>query len=187
MFRRAERTVVIGIVGALACAVALSGCSGEDTGEISVSLAQTKSPVQLMRNEAASRIPSGAISSTDQVEDLSVACKTEAADPEGRDRSWRSSVLVSIEDGSSWRVSNLGDDLAASFVDEGWALNKGPKSATTNLLLDNPGSAASITLSVTEAPEGSKEGASIRVVATGPCVSTDGADSQEVKQLEKRD
>jgi hypothetical protein len=139
-----------------------------------------------MRNEAASRVPSGAIGSTDQVEDTSIACKTEAADPEGKQRSWRSSVLISIEEGSAWRVANLGDDVAASFVDEGWSLSKGPQSTTTNLLLENPGSAASITLSVTEPGEDGKTGASIRVVATGPCVETDGTDSQEVQQLEKR-
>ena len=186
MLRSVKKSVVVGIVGALFGVVALAGCSS-DTGESGgITLAQTKSPVQLMRNEAASRVPSGAISMTDQVEDLSIACKTEAADPEGRERSWRSSVLVSIEDGSAWRVANLGDDVAASFVDEGWALTKGPKSTTTNLLLENPGSAASITLSETEAADG-KEGASIRVIATGPCVDTDGAESQEVTQLEKRD
>lgn len=186
MLRSATKPVVVGIIGALFGAVALAGCSTDSGNSGGVSLAQTKSPVQLMRNEAASRVPSGAVSNTDQVEDLSIACKTEAADPEGKQRSWRSSVLVSIEDGSAWRVANLGDDVAASFVEEGWTLSKGPKSTTTNLLLENPGSAASITLSVTEAAEDSDTAASIRVVATGPCVETGGAESQEVQQLEKR-
>jgi hypothetical protein len=186
MLRSAKRPVVLGIVGVLFVAVALAGCSSEPGGSGGVSLAQTKSPVQLLRNEAAARVPTGAVSATDQVEDVSIACKTEAADPEGKQRSWRSSVLVSIDNDSAWRVAKLGDDVANSFVEEGWTLSKGPKSTTTNLLLENPGSAASITLSVAEAAEDTDASASIRIVATGPCVETDGAESQEVTQLDKR-
>jgi hypothetical protein len=187
MLRSVQKSVVVGLVGAVLCAASLSACSGEDTGSATATLAQTKSPVQLMRNEAAARVPTGAVSSNEQVEDLSVACKTEAADPEGRDRSWRSSALVNIGDDSAWRVDKIGDDVAASFVEEGWTLSKGPKTTTTILILENPGSAASITLAVTEAAEDGESSASIRVTAAGPCVLTDGKDSQEVKQLEKRD
>jgi hypothetical protein len=186
MVRSAGTTVVVGVVGALLCAVSLSACSTDGADNGSVGLAQTKSPVQLMRNEAASRIPTGAVEMTDQVEDLSVACKSADADPEGRERSWRSSVLVTIEDGSAWRVATIGDDVAASFVEEGWSLSKGPTTPTTNIILENPGSAASVTLAVTEGAD-DKSGATIRVIATGPCVDTDGAESPEVKQLENRD
>ena len=47
---------------------------------------------------------------------------------------------------------------------------------------------SSATIEVTATlPKEDKSGASIRVTTTGPCVGTDGAESTEVRKLEKRE
>jgi len=174
-----------GVAIALITAGLLAGCASEGASN-ELTLAKTKSPVQLLRNEAASRVPTAVVQTVESSEDTSIGCKTEAVDPKGLVRRWKSSVLMDFEKGSSWRVSDVAEELAQSFVDEGWTLSRGPVTKTSVMILESERSSAGIEVQST-LPKEDKTGATIRITTTGPCVETDGLDSSEVRKLEKRD
>jgi type IV pilus biogenesis protein CpaD/CtpE len=164
----------------------LAGCSTTpDAGDNTLTLAKTKSPVQFLRNETASRVPTAIIQDVGASEDVSVACKTKEADPDGIVRRWKSSVLMNIETGSSWRTSAVADELIASYEAEGWTAARGPATNVSVTILESDRSTAAIEIQTT-LPAEDKTGASLRVTTTGPCVDTDGADSSEVRKLENR-
>ena len=175
-----------GVAIALVVTSLLAGCASPSASSTELTLAKTKSPVQLLRNEAASRVPSGIVSEVLDNEDVSIGCKTEAVDPKGLVRRWKSSVLMGIENGSSWRVSKVTDEMVTSFTDEGWTASRGPATAVTVTILESEVSSAAIEITAT-LPKEDKSGASIRITTTGPCVGTEGADSTEVRKLENRD
>ena len=52
--------------------------------------------------------------------------------------------------------------------------------------MQNTSSKQEMTVSVTEDPDGDGLGAMIGVTVSGPCVKTDGPESDEVKKLEGR-
>ena len=122
----AAALVALSLAGLTACAGSSSPSAG---GGAALTLAQTKSPVQLLRNEAASRIDEFVVETVNETEDLSTACKTEEADPLGLSRSWTSSVEVSLKEGSAWRTSIVADELVASFEEQGWVASRGAPSA----------------------------------------------------------
>ena len=174
--------VTLSLVCLTACATD-SGAAGSGGGS-KLTLAQTKSPVQLLRNEAASRIDEFIVENVDETEDLSVACKTEAADPLGLSRSWTSSVEVSLKEGSAWRASIVADELIASFEKQGWIASRGAPSAVTYTGLKSETSAATIGLTVTTEDLAAATPAKLLITSKGPCVATEGAESDEVKKLE---
>jgi hypothetical protein len=191
---RGNRIRVSAALAALALSlVGLTACSADDgkPAHSGLTLAETKSPVQLLRNEAATRIPPAAIESVSQTADVSVACKTEAEDPEGLRRSWHSDVEVTIETGSAWRVDAIVDDLAASFVEQGWVatpldtrsdkhavkLTKEGMLSAIRVTAHRPDPAATVAV-------GDTEPVTIDLALNGPCVDTDGAKSDAVKKLE---
>jgi len=171
---------VVGVAAALSILLALSGCAGEAESP-TASLTETKGPTQLLRNEASSRIPTGAIESIAGEEDLSVACKTDD-DPEGLYRSWQSSLLATIDKDAAWRVAQISTDLADSFIEDGWYVS-GTKDGAETTTLTRPGALSTIKFTSTE---GNAEGvgATVHINATGPCVLTEGPDSTEVTKLE---
>jgi len=171
----------------LAVSVALSACSPTEapTGKYpDLSLAETKSPVQLLRNEAASRIPEAVIEEVIHSQDVSTNCMTEETDPDGLIRSWDSSVRVMINAENGEDVQGIVDDLAASFVEQGW--EKGTFGVASIIDLSSETSPVSIHVSVSKADAETGEGGAIQLTASGPCVETDGAESDEVINLEKR-
>jgi hypothetical protein len=174
--------VTLSLVGLTACSTDDGGT--DETGAKTLSLAQTKSPVQLLRNEAASRLDEFVVESVNESEDLSVACKTAEADPLGLSRSWRSSVEVSFKEGSAWRASIVAEDLLASFEAQGWVASRGAPSAVTYSGLKSETSAATIGLTVTNEDLATATPAKLQITSLGPCVPTDGAESDEVKRLE---
>lgn len=161
--------------------VALAGCTSEPQGQ---TLAQTKSPTQLLRNEASSRISPGAIAAVSGEEDRSVPCKTAAEDPDELYRSWQSSLLATIETDSAWRVEQLGTEVTDSFIEDGWYVS-GSKDGKDKTVLTRPGAVSTMAFTVTAGAEDGS-GASIHIDATGPCVLTAGPDSNEVTALENR-
>jgi hypothetical protein len=175
-----------GVAIALIVTSLLAGCASSSASSNELTLAKTKSPVQLLRNEAASRVPSGIVGEVLGNEDISISCKTEAVDPKGLVRRWKSSVLMGIEKGSSWRVTNVTDDIVDSFTEEGWTASRGPATTVTVTILESELSSAAIEIAST-LPKEDKSGATIRITTTGPCVATEGADSSEVRKLENRD
>ena len=196
MSGNARRAAAITIV--ILAAASLAGC-GTDGGTTAktASLATTKSPVQLLRNEAAGRIPPAVIESVTETEDLSKACLDESEDPKGLSRSWYSSAQVLVENASAWRVDAVVDGVAQSFVDQGWLARPLGGSATSRvILLSSETSPAEIQLSANRpdpdaaAPDAEASAETVDVTIDlsvhGPCVATDGADSDAVKKLEGR-
>lgn len=147
----------------------LTGCSTVDTGELR--LVDTKGSVQLLRNEAWLRLPELMVKGDEETTDASVAC-----DESGASRSWRASTTALINNSFAPRVAGVAAELVDSFVEQGWSA-----SGTT---LTKEGSLATIEVVTTE--KSSEHRASITISTIGPCVATDGADSDEVLTLEGR-
>ena len=183
---------------AVLSAPALTGCAGEqaaaDTIEgdyPEVTLAETKSPVQFLRNDAASRIPTAVIDSVEGTVDESVACLDEAEDPSGLIRSWHSSALVTIVSGSAWRVEAIVDNLIQSFTDQEWAARSlGETAEFRSSMLTSKTSMAEIQVigerpdpNATEGDESAGQ-VTVEIEVHGPCVRTQGSGSEEVLKLE---
>jgi len=187
MSRTESRRVLAGLVATAAVAMVLAGCSSAPPAEgkyPDLTLAETKSPTQLLRNEAASRIPEEVIEEIVNSTDKSTNCITAESDPDGLIRSWGSSVRVAINAEHGSEVQSLVDGLAQSFVDQGW--EKDTFGVDSIIDLASPKSPVSIHVTVSKADPETGEGGAISLTASGPCVETDGGESDEVKNLEKR-
>jgi hypothetical protein len=165
------------IVGLALTATALTGCTSSSNAQLS--LVETKSPVQLLRNDAAARLDSDIVSRVDATADMSSACSDENENPGGLIRQWTSSADLVLVEGTDRLLA--ADTLVASFVDQGWQAKKmtsGDQFALT--ILSSPTSIATIKVSAA----GGSVDTVITITATGPCVRTDGPDSDEVTALE---
>lgn len=188
-----DRTRTIAAI-ALA-AVLLTGATGCATATKSgPTLADTKSPVQLLRNEVASRIPPAVIETVSETEDYSIRCKSESEDPVGLRRSWHSNAQVTVETGAVWRVDAIVDEIGQSFAEQGWTSTPVSVDDHTHAVeLTRENSASEIRVSAhrpnPEAPLASDEGepVTIDVELHGPCVDTEGPDSDAVRKLEAQD
>ncbi|MGV8969562.1 MAG: hypothetical protein ACOH1J_03850 [Microbacteriaceae bacterium] len=197
---RGDRRFIAGAVTACSLALALTACSGVSSRDVpgtypDLSLATSKSPVQLLRNDAAGRIPTSAIDGVEDSDDVSQSCLTEGDDPEGLVRSWRSGAVVTIEPGSQWRVATIVDELAASYVEQGWTSRSlGGSANVKSYLLTSDKSMAEITVSAhipdtdqtSISTDANVDNVIVGVQVVGPCVVTEGADSDEVKKVEGR-
>jgi len=165
---------------------ALSACApaAEETASVypDLTLAQTKAPTQLLRNEAANRIPAKLIDGILASKDVSSACKTEETDPEGLIRSWRSSVRIGLKANDKIKVESVVAALNATFIKQGW--EQGSYGAATIVELTSPQSAVVIHISTKAANEETGAGAEVQIQTGGPCVQTAGTESDEVKKLE---
>ena len=189
----------IGLATAVIALTMLSACSTPQTGSVpggypDVSLAETKSPAQLLRNEAANRLPAAAIDQIIESQDASVACLSEKDDPEGLIRSWHSTADVLIVDDGVTSAQQLVNDLAASFEEQGWTSRSlGGNASVTSRLLDSDTSLADIQVSgynvndtmASTGLEQKVEQTTVQIQVHGPCVRTAGAESDEVTSLEK--
>jgi len=157
----------------------LSGCAAPSASSDELRLVETKSPVQLLRNEAAGRLDSTLVSEVRKTGDLSFPCFNEEENPGGLIRQWKSSAELVLVEGSD-RVG-AAQALVTSFVDQGWTAKEVSSDTSFALtLLSNSASVAGIEVSSAD----ETASAMIRITATGPCVSTDGPDSDEVAGLE---
>lgn len=165
-----------GVAAALALCL-LAGCQGSppanakiDPKQLStLSLAQTKSPVQLLRNDALARVEQRFVAETSTT-DGSEACFTEQDNPEGLVRQWHSTGELELTNDAD--AGYIAERLVQSFTGDGW-----DDSGEGDIVqLSSDRSVASITIS--------SSSAAITVTVTGPCVTTDGPDSDEVLDLE---
>ena len=196
---RGDRKILGALIAiAILSAPALTGCAGEQAaadiieGDYpEVTLAETKSPVQFLRNDAASRIPTAVIDSVEGTVDESVACLDESEDPDGLIRSWHSSALVTIVSGSAWRVEAIVDNLIQSFTDQEWAARSlGETAEFRSSMLTSKTSMAEIQVigerpdpNATEGDESAGQ-VTVEIEVHGPCVRTEGSGSEEVLKLE---
>lgn len=198
MVKADHRTRLIGLATAALALIMLSACSTPQPSSVpgdypDVSLAETKSPAQLLRNEAANRLPAAAIDQIIESEDASVACLSEKDDPQGLIRSWHSTADVLIVDDGSTSAQDLVNDLAASFEAQGWTSRSlGGNASVTSKLLDSETSLADIQVSgynvndtmASTGLEQKVEQTTVQIQVHGPCVRTAGAESDEVTVLE---
>lgn len=163
----------------IALAATLSACSSTETG---TSLADTKGPTQLLRNDVASRVPGEALLTVGEKGDEPVACALED-DPDKLFQKWRSSMVLEINSSFAATVSDLSSELSASYTSEGWDefLSEGSGSSTRTLKKD--GSRSQLVIETTEDTDGDGLGATIAIDVTGQCVKTAGPDSDEVTRL----
>ena len=168
----------------------LAGCSSPGPGAAEapdeypdVSLAESKSNAQLLRNSAESRIAAEVIDSTTEA-DASVACLSTAEDPDGEIRRWLSSTEVNLVRWHAWRVDDVADILIDTFVNQSWnTIDVDGEYTDTGRLLTSGKGLAEIQVEAVGTEDDSA--ATIHVTVSGPCVRTDGADSDEVASLEQ--
>jgi preprotein translocase subunit SecF len=189
MVVRDRRLWISVAVALVAISGSLSGCAlvpSADSSGGSVStltLTETKSPAQLLRNVAASRLPTNDITVLTDSEDVSVAC--------GKDksiRSWRSAVIAGVDVAHQPTMNGVADDLVKTFTDQGWQAKAADTKTDHVMKLTKNGSETVIEVSAVPANTflNQQHGAQIQITVTGPCVQTDGPDSAEVRTLEGR-
>lgn len=173
--KRALQAAAIAVLSAAVLTACASGTGGED----SLTLAATKSPAQLLRNEAADRVPAEQVEAIIKSQDESTSCRTVETDPDGLLRSWRSAVRFQLVNDSSVDPDAVLETLVNSFVDDGWS--RGSFGVETIVELTRTDSETTILVSVSRPDP--NEGAQIQLAVAGPCVMTDGRESAEVTSL----
>ena len=171
------KTALAPALAALLC-LGLAACS---TSPTSMRLVDTKSPAQLLRNEAANRLITGTDEIVVEQSDSSAACKSATEDPEGLYRSWRSSLLAGVPAHSAIGVDQFVGALATSFSEDGWVFTEAHDASEKVTTMTRSDSIVTLTFTSTEDVG---DGASVAIVAVGPCVLTAGPDSDEVTGLE---
>ena len=164
------------IVLTAALVLTVAACS---TSPQQIRLVDTKGPVQLLRNEAWFRLPALMVKGDSDTTDVSVACKGAES---GRLRYWTSSTIALLNNSFAPRAVVLADDLATSFEQQGWAVERDEAGVATVTTLTRPESFAVIEIEART--KTTEHRASVRITTSGPCVETDGADSAEVRLLE---
>jgi hypothetical protein len=176
---------------AVVTSLLLGGCAQGSAPPEELTLLQTKLPAQLLRNDVASQIDPAVVASVGDAVDQSIACLTEKEDPKGLQRSWQSIVTVLLVDASAKDVDSIIDGAAAVLTEQGWKLASLGGSAVIHTRYLSNDSSSTIELSAISDDEDAQyvdssqlENASIVVEVHGPCVATDGTDSDEVTSLE---
>ena len=160
---------------------ALTGCSAtESTTELS--LIETKSHSQLLRNDAIQRLPEEAIGTIDKQIDESQSCKPWIEDPTGLYRAWRSTFVVELTSGYESRAESLSEDLVDSFRAEGWD-DSTEQQDSGSYLLTRTGAVRSLAFAVGHG-EGKADPVTLSFEALGACVLTDGPGSEEVTRID---
>ena len=180
----ASAILLITVLMLTGCAASAPGTADAADGAYpDVSLAETKSPVQLLRNSAASRIAPEVIDSVVETTDESRACLSAAEDPTGTVRYWVSGADIDVVRWHAWRVDEIAKILVGTFIETGWRTSTvaGDNGADATLLETNSSSAK---IRVEAVGTEDDSAATIHITTEGPCVKTDGADSDEVKTLD---
>lgn len=182
--RSAATAILILTVGVLAgCASPGSPSEGSAEEYPDLSLAESKSNVQLLRNAAETRIDAEVIDSSSET-DASVACLSTAEDPDGRIRRWLSTSEVNLVRWHAWRVDDVAEILIGTFVDQSWNTIdvEGQHGAAGTLLTSGKGLAE---IQVEAVGTEDDSAATIHITVSGPCLRTTGAGSDEVADLEQ--
>ena len=193
--RRSTRALVSAL--ALVLSVGALAACGETPTTVDVppgdypdlTLAESKSPVQLLRNEAVSRISEDVVLNVPSNIDGSQACLDASEDPDGAIRRWMSSVDVNLLLSEAPNTQSIVDRVLATFTDDGWmsqAITGSKASNQAHLLTNETAGTTSLSLAqlrIEAIVEIDGQSSFIRVQAIGPCVVTDGTDSAEVREL----
>jgi len=176
----------------------LSGCGASPGSENSrageypdLTLAESKAPAQLLRNTAVTRIPAEVVLNVGTDTDGSIACLSDADDPDGTIRRWDSSVDVNLKLTEAKNADAIVADIIKTFTEDGWMSQSitGEKANNqAHLLTNGTSSAASVSTSqirIEAIIAGDQASGYIHIDSMGPCVVTDGANSPEVKDLGK--
>lgn len=157
----------------MSLALGTTACAAQST--TGATLADTKSPVQLLRNESILRLPStdvGTVVSTDE----SAGC-----DGDESVRRWNSTATITLSEAASQDPDAAIATLATSFEEDGWVVSPGnEREDDEQAVLTSGTSAAEIRLIAHAGVP-----ATVTIEAAGPCVQTDGPDSEEVTKLER--
>ena len=162
------------LVVAGAIILLLAGCGSGAAEGPTLSLADTKSTAQLLRNSAVERIGNGLRSEVSYSFGDSSSCAAEDEDPDGLMREWHSSTTAGVKPEYLGQVESIIDSVAAAFESEGWKSEE----IMDGVRLVNPSSPTTLELSVAPNAGG------VFIDAVGPCVKTDGPTSTEVTSLE---
>ena len=169
--------MLVRILGSLVLLAALAGCAQSSQAP---RLVETKAVVQLLRNEAWYRLPEVMVKGDSETDDVSVGCE---GDPDGRIRNWQSSTVALINNSFAPRAIGVADTLAATFTNQGWTRERTESEEGVTTVLRRVNVVAVITIdAVKKTPE---HRATVRITVTGPCVLTEGPDSEEVQLLER--
>lgn len=169
--QRHTRTTIIAALVAISCTACVPSAPDGPT------LAETKSPAQLFRNESVLRLPATDVDSV-QNSDESRAC-----DGDELIRRWVSTATITLTATASQVPDQAMATLAESFEADGWVLSPGNERLDDEqAVLTSGTSSAEIRLISYPSEDGSL--ATIAIESAGPCVITAGPDSEEVKQLE---
>ena len=181
--RSAAAAILLLSVGVLVGCAAQTSVANEATADEypDISLAESKSNAQLLRNSAETRISEEAVEGRIE-SDASAACLDHAEDPEGAIRRWVSTTEVSLVRWHAWRVDDVAEILIDTFVDQSWNSIEieGVHTAEARLLTSGKGLAE---IQVEAVGTADDSAATLYVTVSGPCVRTDGADSDEVTAL----
>jgi hypothetical protein len=172
--------VVVSSVGA--CASAADSPTAEAVSD--VTLAQSKSYAQLLRNEASSRLPEIVLKQVAESSDVSVACDD---DPAGLSRSWSSSMSILVTNSTAARIQEVANDLADSFVAQGWKAKQADESTDTHIVTTLRSATSLADIAITATSKATDQVPSIQITATGVCALTEGPESDEVTMLEGQD
>lgn len=180
---RLARFATIAALSAITLA-GLTGCAGsaaEADGGSSLTLAQIKSPVQLLRNEVASRIPGNIVVDVVQPNDRSEPCDSVETDPNGYNRTWKSSILILINFHSKLDIEQVVENVVTSYEEQGWEASQGSSSKITRLT--NPQSFVTIDLSSVKPDKVAEIGGQVQLTTAGSCVTTEGRAAKSVTDL----
>ena len=179
-------------IGTLSGCGASAGSENARAGEYpDLTLAESKAPAQLLRNTAVTRIPTDVVLNVGTDTDGSIACLSEAEDPDGTIRRWDSSVDVNLKLVEAKDGDGIVAEVIKTFTDDGWMSQAITGSTANNqafLLTNGTSSAASVSTSqirIEAIIAGDKGSGYIHIDSMGPCVVTEGANSSEVKDLGK--
>jgi hypothetical protein len=163
---------------ALSIAFTAAACSAPS--DSTQTLAETKSPTQLLRNQGASYFDD--ITEGDPVtSDKSQGCRTAEEDPDGLVRRWVSSIDLTLDATVTESIDDVPNRLLDPFGEKDWIV---AYEAAREIGLTSQKTASTIQITPEAGPDGTMAGGHVLIVALGPCVDTDGAESDEVKQLE---
>jgi hypothetical protein len=191
------RKLAAGAFAILVSATVLSGCATAAPADVpageypKLTLAQSKSAPQLLRNTAVSRIPNDVVLNVGTDTDGSSACLSKEEDPNGYIRMWTSTVDVNIKPNQATNSDAIVATVIATFTDEGWmsqAITGSSATRHASLLTNGTATGGGVSLAevrIEPVVSGDKASAFVHIEATGPCVVTGGKDSDEVVSLDK--
>jgi hypothetical protein len=160
------------VIAALAT-LPLAGCAAEPAGG---TIQDSKGASQLIRNIATGAV--GDEAGAPALSDGTVACASKSSDPDGIKRWWRSLARYGLS--AEVDPEAIRTDLVDDLVAKGWTASDVSAGGVVQLTRDD--AASKVTVATT--PKGAK--VDLTITVDGPCVETDGAESEEVLRAEGR-